>query len=131
MKKNIVAIGVGANVNPDRNIAAARHAFARDHILLAQSSIVTTAPIGETDQPDFRNGAFLIETNLDLDTLNAYLKDLEKRSGRLPSPHKSGPRTLDLDIVVWNGKIINPDYYQRPFLKNAISQILPHLKQPT
>ncbi len=125
--QNIAAIAVGSNINPDYHIAQARQKIAAEQHLLAESDFVLTAPVGQENQPDFRNGAWLIETALDLERLQVYLKTTEKDCGRKPSSSKYGPREIDLDIVVWNGKIIDPDYYERAFLQTAIQQILPEL----
>jgi len=124
---NIAAIAVGSNINPDYHIALARQKIASNQRLLAESDFVLTSPVGEINQPDFQNGAWLIETTLDLDPLRTYLKEVETATDRRPSTNKYGPREIDLDIVVWNGEIIDPDYYHRNFLQTAIRQILPDL----
>ena len=125
--KNIVAIGVGSNIDPESNILQAKQILACDHRLLAESDFVKTKPIGLREQPDYTNGAWLIETSLVLDALKRYLKNVETACGRERSPNKYGPREIDLDIVVWNGKIIDPDYFDRDFLETAINQLLPNL----
>jgi 2-amino-4-hydroxy-6-hydroxymethyldihydropteridine diphosphokinase len=124
---NIAAIAVGSNINPDYHIALARQKIVSNQKLLAESDFVLTAPVGEIDQPDFRNGAWLIETTLDVNPLRIYLKEVETATGRQPSTNKYGPREIDLDIVVWNGEIIDPDFYERKFLQRAIGQLLPDL----
>ena len=122
---NIAAIGVGANIEPEKNIAAAREILASEQRLLTASSFVYTAPIGYTDQPDFLNGAFLVATRLDHEQFTTYLKTVENRLGRVRNANKFGPRTIDLDIVIWNGTIIDRDYRSRSFLRNAIRRIWP------
>ena len=126
---NVAAIAVGSNIDPDYHIALARQTIVSNQRLLAESDFVLTSPVGEINQPDFQNGAWLIETTLDLDPLRVYLKEVETATGRQPSTNKYGPREIDLDIVVWNGEIIDPDYYQRDFLQKAIRQILPDLNR--
>lgn len=128
MSKNIVAITVGSNIDADTNIPKARTLLTRNHTLLAESDFVTTAPIGFVDQPDFTNGAWLIETRFNTDDLNAELKAIEQKCDRVKLANKFGPRTIDLDIAVFNNQILDPDIVQRDFLKKAIAQILPHLK---
>ncbi|MCH9022228.1 MAG: 2-amino-4-hydroxy-6-hydroxymethyldihydropteridine diphosphokinase [Planctomycetes bacterium] len=129
MSKNIVAVSVGSNINPNENIAKARQFLSEEHTLLSESDFVITKPIGNTDQPDFTNGAFLLETNLNFEDFNATLKSLETRCGRKPTANKYAPRTLDLDIVVWNNQITNNQDYQRHFIKTAIQQLLPTLNE--
>ena len=94
---------------------------------MAESDFVLTTPIGGKSQPDYSNGAWLIETSLDLEQLRDFLKQVETDCGRQLSSNKYAPREIDLDIVVWNGQIIDPDYYERDFLQTTIRQVLPDL----
>jgi 2-amino-4-hydroxy-6-hydroxymethyldihydropteridine diphosphokinase len=87
------------------------------------SSFLETKPIGITKQPDFLNGAVKIHTLYPFEELNRLLKNIEDELGRDRTAPKFGPRTMDLDIVVWNDKIIDPDYYTRDFLKSAVDQL--------
>jgi 2-amino-4-hydroxy-6-hydroxymethyldihydropteridine diphosphokinase len=61
-------------------------------------------------------------------TLKSWLKNLEKELGRIKSENKNGPRTIDLDIIVWNGKVVESEVYEREFLINSINELLPELK---
>ena len=127
MKKNIAAISVGSNIDPDENIPKAKALLEADHVVLAESAFVTTSPIGFLEQADFINGAWLIETELVCEDLQAALKMIENQCGRKITANKFGPRTIDLDVVVWNDQILDDDVYERDFLKQALAEILPHL----
>jgi 2-amino-4-hydroxy-6-hydroxymethyldihydropteridine diphosphokinase len=124
---NIAAIGVGSNIEATRSVARAKEALGREQTLLKESAFVVTSPIGLMAQPDFLNGAFLVATTLDRDAFANYLKKLEDRLGRVRTADKYGPRVIDLDIVVWNGSVLNKDFYERPFVKNAVLELLPGL----
>jgi 2-amino-4-hydroxy-6-hydroxymethyldihydropteridine diphosphokinase len=124
---NEAVVGTGSNIEPERHIALARDALAKDHVLLCESRFVRTAPIGVTDQPEFTNGVFLIATTMTRESLKAYLKRTEDRLGRIRTGNRYGPRTIDLDIVVWNGEIVDQDYYDRDFLRHAVAEVLPAL----
>lgn len=76
------------------------------------------------NQPDFTNGAVRIFTHLDKDQLNKILKHIEDDLGRDRTLPSFGPRTMDLDIVVWNGKIVDEDYHTRDFLKNSVDALM-------
>jgi 2-amino-4-hydroxy-6-hydroxymethyldihydropteridine diphosphokinase len=52
-----------------------------------------------------------------------YLKKLEDRLMRDRTTPKFGPRTIDLDIVLWDGEILDPDYHSRDFLKTVVEEI--------
>lgn len=125
---NQVVIGVGSNICPAENIAKAREEIRRSHRLVAESAFVETKPVGYADQSDFINGAFRIETELDYDGLKAWLLSTERALGRKRGMTRYGPRPIDLDIVVWNGKIVDDDFYERDFLRNAVLEVWPDLR---
>jgi 2-amino-4-hydroxy-6-hydroxymethyldihydropteridine diphosphokinase len=68
-----------------------------------------------------------VETSLALQDLRTWLKKLEDDLGRDRSVPKFGPRTMDLDVVVYNGEIVDPDFYDRAFLRDAVLELLPEL----
>ena len=95
---------------------------------MAESPFVRTRPVGCVDQPDFTNGALLVETAADRERLRSDLKGIEALLGRQRGDNRYGPRTIDLDIVVWNGRIVDPDFYTREFLRQAVMAVLPDLE---
>ena len=107
---NQALISVGSNIDPEKNIAKSKRILAEEQELLAESKLIKTKPAGFQDQADFLNGAYLISSDLSYEDLNHYLKDIEKRLGRVKGPIKSGPRTIDLDIIVFNNKIVHKDF---------------------
>ena len=125
---NKAIIGLGSNISPQENMTKALSALDQQFRVLRTSTIITTKPIGYLDQDDFLNTAVMIETAFDQNTLIQSLKAIEDRLGRNRSGLKFGPRTIDLDIIVWNGDIIDPDFYQRNFLQTLVFEIAPDLK---
>jgi len=120
---NDCIIGIGSNIDPENNIQKSLTFLEQEVEIIAISSWVKTAPIGIINQNDFINGAVRIRTTLSQDNLINYLKKLENKLGRDRSLPKFGPRTIDLDIVVWNNIIIDKDYYTRNFIKNAVDEL--------
>ena len=123
MKKHECVIGIGSNINPESNIAAALYFLRQEQEFVSVSSLIKTSPIGIPDQPDFMNGAAKILTTMEIADFKSYLKDIEDRLKRDRTAPKYGPRTIDLDIVIWDGEIIDPDYFSRDFLKTAVDEI--------
>ena len=123
-----VCIGVGSNISPRENVAAAQTIMQEAFPGFRASQFVTTAPIGDSLQDDYLNGAFCIQTSWPEARLTAWLKATETELGRTRSTDKNGPRTIDLDVVVWNGKVRDEDFYERNFLKNAVLELLPNLE---
>jgi len=112
---NTAVVGLGSNIDPEENIEKARDSF------------VETEPVGYKEQRNFINGALLIETDMDVQGLKSWLKNLEASLGRARTENKYGPRTIDLDILVWNGKVVDGEVYERNFLKTSIGELLPDL----
>lgn len=117
-------LSVGSNIEPEANVAAAARILAAEHALLDQSEMIVTAPDGFQDQDDFLNGAFLVETALDYAAFTVYLKALEKRLGRVKGPIKSGPRTMDLDIILWNERVVHTDYPAKHYTRKPVDELL-------
>jgi 2-amino-4-hydroxy-6-hydroxymethyldihydropteridine diphosphokinase len=125
---NTVIISAGSNINPEVNLKQARQILQNELHVAACAQTLTTKPIGFADQPDFINTAFLILTDLEQAPLAVYLKSVEARLGRIHTPNKFGPRTIDLDIAVFNGKVIDNDVYERDFLQDLILELAPEMK---
>ncbi len=124
---NRAVIGVGSNIAPKFNLPRARERIGKRHVIVAESPLVETTPIGCVDQPDFTNGALLVETRMDCEQLKVDLKAIEVMLGRQPETNRNGPRTIDLDIIVWNGEIVDPDLYTRKYLQTSVLAVLPNL----
>lgn len=128
MKPNRVVIGVGSNIRPEKNIGLAKAAIESSHELVKASSFVKTEPLGFKEQDKFTNGAFLINTEMGMGELKSWLNNLESKLGRVRIDNKNGPRTIDLDILVWNGEVVDEDVIERDFVKESVSELLPELK---
>lgn len=78
-----------------------------------QSSIYETAPIGYTDQPNFLNLCLEIETELSPQQLLKHCLDIEQQLHRVREI-RWGPRTLDIDILLYSDNIIETDNLSIP-----------------
>lgn len=120
-------VGIGSNIEPEKNVQAAIAALAQAGQVVACSRIVQTKAIGPSPQADFRNGAVRLRTAKSRDQLRQFLRQVESQLGRVRCADKYAPRTIDLDIVVWNGQVVDDDIYNRDFLKNAVLEVWPEL----
>ena len=125
---NTAIIGLGSNIDPQLNIKAAEEILANHFKVLEKSKFVTTQAIGDIPQPDFINGAMLVTTDQNFESLKQILKDIEIKLGRQKQHKKFDPRTIDLDILIWNDKVVDKDFYTRDFVKKSVLQLLPHLE---
>jgi len=127
---NQAVIGIGSNVEAERNIPDALDRLSDAFSLLAESRFRRTDPVGPPGQPEFVNGAVFIETGLGRDALKAELLRIEAAMGRVRGEDKYAPRPIDLDIVVWNGVVVDEDFRSRAFLREAVAEVLPVLPRP-
>ncbi|GAA5168984.1 MULTISPECIES: 2-amino-4-hydroxy-6-hydroxymethyldihydropteridine diphosphokinase [Halomonadaceae] len=117
-------ISVGSNIDPQRNIERARDILARESRLIASATVIETKPVGYQDQANFLNGAFLVATPLDCASFRDYLKRVEDRLDRIRGPIKSGPRTIDLDIVAWNGRVIDASGLEEDYVRIPVDELI-------
>lgn len=134
-------IGLGSNLQePAAQLARAVAELAAlpDTTLIAQSPFYASSPVGPQDQPDFVNGAVWLSTGLDAHTLLDQLQAIEKAHGRERLRHW-GPRTLDLDLLVFGSQMLNDDRLtvphrelpNRDFVLQPLLDLKPDLTLPT
>ena len=122
-----VIIGIGSNIRPRHYIPLALKYISECHHFVSRSRFIKTSTVGFKDQPDFINGSILIETRYSRQSLEEWLKLVELRLDRIRTPNKFGPRTIDLDIAVWNGKVVDPNVFTRDYLRQSIHELCPGL----
>jgi 2-amino-4-hydroxy-6-hydroxymethyldihydropteridine diphosphokinase len=120
---NDCIIGIGSNLEADFHIEEMLKILGDYMHILQVSKMVKTKAIGMTGQPDYTNGAVRIHTQLDRQELSVFLKQLEDRMGRDRTQPKFGPRNIDLDILIWNNEVVDPDYYTREFLRHSAEEL--------
>jgi 2-amino-4-hydroxy-6-hydroxymethyldihydropteridine diphosphokinase len=137
-------IALGANIpspagTPRQTLGAAVVRLAELGRITAKSSYYETAPVGFADQPTFLNAAIAIETQLEPRTLLDHLLEIERSFGRDRSHGISnGPRTLDLDLLLYGDRILDTDVLQLPhprmaqrsFVLLPMAEIAPELLHP-
>ena len=133
-------VAVGSNMGDSYSIIdeAVKKMSANPAIrLMKKSSLIVTKPYGGVEQPDFINGVLELETYLEPEKLLDYLNSLEKEAGRTRDIHW-GPRTLDLDIILYDNEIINSeklivphiDMESRSFVLDPLCEIAPYAYNP-
>ena len=105
--------------------------------VLAVSDYLTTEPYGVVDQDEFLNGAMKLRTLLTPHELLERLHEIEKEAKRERVIHW-GPRTLDLDILLYDDLILDEEelhiphieMYKRDFVLEPLCQIAPYVRHP-
>ncbi len=137
---NTAYVALGANLgDPAATILAAFAALAnlQESRVVHSSSLYRTAPVGITEQPEFVNAVAELETTLATEALLDALFDIEERFGRIRA-EKNGPRTLDLDLLLFNDQLIelprlslpHPRLHLRAFVLQPLAEIAPNLLIP-
>ncbi len=134
-------VGLGSNL--DDPVARLHTTFGEldrlpDTHLVLQSSLYRSAPVGPQDQPDFVNAAAALLTRLPAAELLAALQGLEQAAGRRRDGPRWGPRTLDLDLLVFASQVLDtpeltlphPRIAERNFVLLPLSEIAPFLAIP-
>lgn len=137
----LVYIALGSNLaSPLEQVNAAVNAIREipESRVVAVSSFYRTPPLGPQDQPDYLNAAVALETTLEPETLLDHTQRIELQQGRVRKAERWGPRTLDLDIMLFGDRIINSerltvphyDMKNRGFMLWPLFDIAPDLRFP-
>jgi 2-amino-4-hydroxy-6-hydroxymethyldihydropteridine diphosphokinase len=141
---SLAHIALGANQTgpagpPEVTLAAAAARLASLGSIAARSSLYSTAPVGLADQPRFLNAVIALETALTpLELLGAVLL-MEREFGRdRAAGVPNGPRTLDLDILLYGDLVLSvasleiphPRLAERAFVLVPLNEIAPGLRDP-
>ena len=135
-------IGLGSNLD-DRQVILANALTALDQAadmhLLRASALHETQPVGgPSDQPNFLNGAALFETTLDALSVLRLLQSVEDQLGRVRK-ETWGPRTLDLDLLLFNDQVNDspiltlphPRMAWRRFVLEPAAEVVAKMVHPT
>src|SRR5919204_4873135 len=134
-------VGLGSNLG-DREamLRSALDLLAREPgvELRRVSTFRETEPVGFTEQPRFLNAAAEVETELAAPELLARLLDVERRLGRVRSGSRFGPRTIDLDLLLYGDETIDapglrvphPRLHERRFALEPLAELDSTLELP-
>ena len=132
-------ISLGSNLGDRRaHLAAALKALRAPELgLQAHSRVWETEPVGYAEQPAFLNMAARLATRLPPGELLTALQAIEKAEGKA-TPFRWGPRSLDLDIMLYEGQALalpeltlpHPRLHERAFMMGPLLELDPELAHP-
>ena len=132
-------ISIGSNIDPEKNVKEALCQLKKQVSIKAISTIYLTEPVGPMAQPPFYNCVIEIATPLSPRELKqAVLRRIEDVLGRRRKGDKFAPRTIDLDLILYDNLTMtiddhplpDPDIVRRPFLAITLHEIAPGLVLP-
>lgn len=138
----IAYIGLGSNL--DNPAAQLRRALAEltelpNTRVFKHSRLYQSKPLGPQDQPDYLNAVAALQTRLEPLALMRHLHDIERQHGRRRSAeNRWGPRTLDLDLLVYGNLSLqtpeltlpHPELQKRSFVLYPLAELAPELMIP-
>jgi 2-amino-4-hydroxy-6-hydroxymethyldihydropteridine diphosphokinase len=134
-------VGLGANLGDrERTLREAVEALSAEKGIevVSVSTLRDTEPVGVGEQPRFLNGAVELETTLTARELLDRLLAVEQRFGRVRIDGEHGPRTLDLDLLLYGDEAIDepgltvphPRLHERRFVLEPLAELAPGLVVP-
>ena len=134
-------LGLGANLDdPARQVRRAFDELAAlpASRLVSRSPLYKSPPLGPPDQPDYINAVAALETTLPPLELLAALRAIEVRHGRTRVGSRWGPRSLDLDILLYGDLMLDspelrlphPGLHERAFVLYPLYDVAPELEVP-
>ena len=134
-------VALGANLgDPCAQIERAVAALSQlpNSRLIACSPLYGSIPMGPSDQPDYVNGVAWLETDLTAHELLDQTQRIELEHGRVRKAERWGPRTLDLDLLLYDQitradpelTLPHPRLHQRAFVLYPLHDIAPTLMIP-
>lgn len=139
-KRHTAFIAVGSNIgDSEKTICEAKELFLKveGNRIIKEAPLIVTKPYGVTDQPDFTNGMWKVETLLEPYDLLKKLNEIEARLGRERIVHW-GPRTIDLDIIYFDDIVLDTqkltiphvDMANREFVLKPLLEVDPYVRHP-
>ena len=134
-------VGVGANLGDrEATIRRALELLAREKEVevVAVSELRETEPVGVVDQPRFLNGATAVDTSLSARELLDVLLRIERDLGRVREGARWGPRTIDLDLLLYGDeevdepglRVPHPRLRERRFALEPLADLDPGARVP-
>jgi 2-amino-4-hydroxy-6-hydroxymethyldihydropteridine diphosphokinase len=134
-------VGLGSNLGDrERMLWGAVHmlAFNSEVEVVAVSSFRETDPVGLESQPRFLNGAVALETPLAPHALLDLLLSIERELGRTRDGPRYGPRTIDLDLLLYGDEVVDgpgltvphPRLHERRFALEPLAELDPEAVVP-
>lgn len=135
---NVAYLSLGSNLGDrEEQLRRAIARLAEHGRVMSVSSFYETEPVEVSDQPWFLNGAVALETSEPPEELMSALLEIEREMGR-ERIRKKGPRTVDIDILIYGDLVVNtaelmvphPAMAQRRFVLEPLAEIAAEVRHP-
>lgn len=123
-----VCLLLGSNLQPEKNLALSVDLL-RSKVKIVRGSSVWETPAVGSAGPDFLNLALLVTTSQDVGLFKEkVIRPLEMQLGRVRSADKNAPRTIDIDIILFDNQLLDPNLWSFAHRAVPVAEILPDLR---
>jgi 2-amino-4-hydroxy-6-hydroxymethyldihydropteridine diphosphokinase len=123
-------LSLGTNIEPETNLVKALELL-QNHGRLEKISTAWESKSVGAEGPNYLNACVLLTTSLGQKELKEQaLLPIEKELGRQRSANKFAPRTIDIDIVIFDGKSCDDKYWEQAFVVVPLAEIHPEYQNP-
>lgn len=123
-------LSLGSNIQPENNLVKAIELLRNHGRLEKTSSAWETESVG-AEGPNYLNACVLLVTPLpQVDLKEQALLPIEAELGRQRTADKFAPRTIDIDIVLFDGKSCDDKYWKQAFVVVPLAEISPEYQNP-
>jgi 2-amino-4-hydroxy-6-hydroxymethyldihydropteridine diphosphokinase len=137
--KNQVYLSLGSNIDPELNLPAAVSLLEEHGEIVASSTVWETAPLGVNPQPNYLNAVVRLDSDLEAREIqDQVIPAIETSLGRIRTADRYAPRTMDIDILLFNQEVLrldhrpipSPEIASRPFVAIPLAEIAPDYVHP-
>ncbi len=123
-------LNIGSNIDPERHLRDSIRML-REHGKITKISNAWESHAFGYDGPNFLNACVLFLTNLDARELKEkVLRPIEARLGRARSAYKNAPRTIDIDIILFDEEPFGAEFWSNAFVVVPLADIFPDFHHP-
>jgi 2-amino-4-hydroxy-6-hydroxymethyldihydropteridine diphosphokinase len=125
-----VVILIGSNISPAENLKNAYYLLCRQTTIIDISQVWENAAVGSPG-PNFLNTAVMVQTPLSAARLkDEILHSIENQLGRIRTQDKNSPRTIDLDIILFDQQVLDQNIWSRLHIALPVSELVPDIANP-
>ena len=123
-------LSLGSNIQPETNLPRAVELLDKAGIILKVSSAWESEAVGSVG-PNFLNACLLFETPLPPNELKeSVIHPIEAKLGRKRSNDKYAPRTIDIDLILFDDKSCHEKFWTQAFVVVPLAEIYPRFQNP-
>lgn len=123
MNEHYCLLCMGSNTDRSTQLSDARKALTAAFPNICFGELMETEAVGSGFHSPFSNQLAKFKTTLTPDSIHCFFKELEQRSGRIPEDKTKGIVRLDIDLLMFDDKVLKPEDMQREYIRKGLTQL--------